>query len=143
MRKRRSSKLLVEPPTSATGDIAFNLIVFFLVCASVQPDRGRSQQIPKAEETEQEQQAENIEVDLRRNDSVVLLNGDAVPIAQFPTRLRALLAGKQSESDRVVIVKSKPDVTYQHWIFVTTIIDDLGGIVTLQLEEEREVRLPE
>ena len=32
MRAKRSTKLLIEPPSSATGDIAFNLIVFFLVC---------------------------------------------------------------------------------------------------------------
>ena len=31
MKVRRKCKLLVEPPSSATGDIAFNLIVFFLV----------------------------------------------------------------------------------------------------------------
>ena len=49
MNIRRQNKLLVEPPALATGDIAFNLIVFFLVCASVQPDTGKIQEIPKAE----------------------------------------------------------------------------------------------
>ena len=49
MRTVRTQKLLVEPPASATGDIAFNLIVFFLVCASVQPDSGRRQTVPRSE----------------------------------------------------------------------------------------------
>ena len=57
--RRRSSNLLVEPPSSATGDIAFNLIVFFLVCASVQPDSGRRQVLPRSEETEQKQEKDN------------------------------------------------------------------------------------
>jgi len=48
MRLLRKNNLLVEPPSSATGDIAFNLIVFFLVCASVQPDSGRHQTLPRA-----------------------------------------------------------------------------------------------
>ena len=54
--RRRSSNLLIEPPSSATGDIAFNLIIFFLVCASVQPDSGRHQTLPRSEETEQKQE---------------------------------------------------------------------------------------
>ena len=54
MRPRRAlSKLLVEPAAVATGDIAFNLIVFFLVCASVQPDRGKKQDLPASEQTKQ------------------------------------------------------------------------------------------
>ena len=68
MKLRRNTNLLIEPPAVATGDIAFNLIVFFLVCASTQPDSGRKQSIPKSEsKTEKEQQSENIEVALTRN----------------------------------------------------------------------------
>ena len=55
MKERQRRKLLVEPPASATGDIAFNLIIFFLVCASVQPDSGREQVLPRSEKQEQEQ----------------------------------------------------------------------------------------
>ena len=54
MKARRKKKLLVEPPASAMGDISFNLIVFFLVCASVQPDSGRKQTIPKSEKQKEE-----------------------------------------------------------------------------------------
>ncbi|MEC9091585.1 MAG: biopolymer transporter ExbD, partial [Planctomycetota bacterium] len=66
MKERRQRKLMVEPPASATGDIAFNLIVFFLVCASVQPDSGRQQTLPRSEQEAQEQ-SENIEVQIGRN----------------------------------------------------------------------------
>ena len=142
MKARRSSKLLVESPASATGDIAFNLIVFFLVCASVQPDSGRKQTIPKSETIEEKQQkSENIEVVLTR--TAVAINGDFVHPHQFFPRLKAKLAGKPTPDDRVVIVKSKPDTPYHHWIDITAKIEDAGGIVTLQIEEEREVQLPE
>ena len=47
--KLKRTKLLVEPPASATSDIAFILIVFFLVCASVEPDKGRAQTLPSSE----------------------------------------------------------------------------------------------
>ena len=141
MRVARTTKLMVEPPSSATGDIAFNLIVFFLVCASVQPDTGRRQSIPSSETVEEEsQQTENIEVALTR--TAVLVNGDVTATSRLLSRMKGLLAGKSRPEDKVVVVKSEPDTPYSHWIFVTSVIEDAGGIVTLQLEEEREVQVP-
>lgn len=138
---RKRSNLLVEPSSSATGDIAFNLIVFFLVCASVQPDSGRKQSIPSSETVEEKsEQSENVEVLLTRN--TVAINGDFVPMKQFVPRLRAKLAGKSRPEDRVVVVKSRPETPYHHWIQATTLIEEAGGIITLQLEEEREVQIP-
>ncbi len=139
--RRRSSNLLIEPPSSATGDIAFNLIIFFLVCASVQPDSGRHQALPRSEETEQKQEKDkNIEVVVKRQ--VTLVNGDVVPAAQFAARLTTLLAGKPRPEDKVVVVKSDDDVSYHFWMTVTSQIEDAGGIITLQIEEEREIQVP-
>ncbi|MHC4355645.1 MAG: ExbD/TolR family protein [Planctomycetota bacterium] len=141
MRLRRSSKLLVEPPSSATGDIAFNLIVFFLVCASVQPDSGRKQSIPSSETVEEtSQQTKNIEVALTR--TAVFIDGNIVPSEELESRIRAGLRGRSRPDERVVVVKSKPDVPYKHWIDITTRIEDAGGIVTLQIEEARQVQVP-
>lgn len=141
MKERRGRKLLVEPPASATGDIAFNLIVFFLVCASVQPDAGRSQTIPKADEQkEQQEKKEDLVVQLTRQ--TVTINGDVVRDREFAPRLKAKLAGKSRPEDRIVVVKSSDDTPYSRWIEITTQVEDLGGIVTLQIEEEREVSIP-
>lgn len=133
--------MLVEPPAHATGDIAFNLIVFFLVCASIQPDSGRPQTLPSSETVEDEkQQSENIEVALSR--TAVLVNGDVTAKDRLQSRLRTLLAGKAAPDEKVVVVKSDSDTPYHHWIFVTSAIEDAGGVVTLQLEEERTVQVP-
>lgn len=138
MKLRRNSKLLVEPPASATGDIAFNLIVFFLVCASIQPDSGRKQTLPKADEVEKEQQeTENIQVELARQ--AIFLNGDPISLEQFLPSIKRKLDAKANPEEKVVIVKSRKDVPYRHWIAVTSKIEDAGGIVTLQLEEEKTV----
>ena len=125
-----------------TGDIAFNLIIFFLVCASAAPDSGRKQSIPRSEMTkEQEQKTQHIEVQLTR--TTMSVNGDTVPAPDFLPHLKTLLAGKSRPEDRVVIVKSRPDVPYHHWITATSLIEEAGGIITIQREEEREVRIPE
>lgn len=140
LRERGTKKLLVEPAAVATGDIAFNLIVFFLVCASVQPDSGKRQDLPRSEQTkQQEQKNENIELALTRTRTVVSVNGDPVKTEELPARLKKLLEGKRRPEDRVVVVKSKPDVPYDHWIAVTSIVQDLGANITIQREEERTV----
>ena len=141
MRARRSTRLLVEPPSTATGDIAFNLIVFFLVCASVQPDSGRRQTLPRSETAgEKTPQAEHVEVLLTR--TAVAINGDVVRPDRFVPRLKTLLAGKALPEDKVVVVKSKPEVPYHHWIKYTTLIEEAGGIITVLREEEQELRIP-
>ena len=139
MRERRRNKLMVEPPSSATGDIAFNLIVFFLVCASVQPDSGRQQTLPRSEQ-ESEEQSENIEVQLGRN--TVMLNGNVLRQEDFDTALKRALTGKTRDEDRVVVVKSKADTPYYHWVTVTEMIESAGGIITIQTEEEQQVVVP-
>lgn len=139
---KRTNKFLVEPPAVATGDIAFNLIVFFLVCASIQPDSGHKQTIPRSEtqNEKKENEPQNIEVQLTRTS--VLINGATVAIPDLAGQLRSLFSGKTLPEDRIVVVKSQKDTSYRHWIDVTTRIEDAGGVITLQIEEERQVQLP-
>ena len=136
MKERRTNKLLIEPPASATGDIAFNLIIFFLVCASVQPNSGRSQTIPRSDDKQQEQQQDNnIEVTLTPN--VVILDGKPVlKESDFLVLMQAKLRNKTREEDRVVIVKSETNTPYFRWIRFTEQIELAGGIITIQTEDE-------
>jgi biopolymer transport protein ExbD len=141
MNLKRKNKLLVEPPSSATGDIAFNLIVFFLVCASVQPDTGRKQDLPNSETVEKEKQEQNIEVKIA-NTGAIFIDGDTVTLAQFPERIAAKLKRKATDTEEVVVVKADDLVEYEVWIIVTSKIEEAGGKITLQLEEEREIQVP-
>lgn len=136
--RRRSANLLVESPSAASGDIAFNLIVFFLVCASVQPDSGRMQDLPRSEsKQEQKQEAKNIEVALSRTSQSV--NGITTSDARFQVELAAKLRAKSDPADRIVVVKSAKDTPFDRWVLVTGWINAAGGIVTLQLEEEQVI----
>ena len=135
--KLRRPKYLVETPTSAMNDIAFILIVFFLVCASVEPEDGRSQVIPRSEKNEEQQASQSTEVGL--TPATVTIDGTPYRLNEFQSRIRQILAQKKTEAERVVVVKSQADVPYEHWIAMTGIIERAGGIVTLLLEEEQTV----
>ncbi|MDA7672894.1 biopolymer transporter ExbD [Verrucomicrobiales bacterium] len=128
-------KLLVDPPATAAPDIAFILIIFFLVCASVQPDTGRPQNIPRSEETP-EKTAETKNVEISITEKTILVNGELLPLGNLKTKISQLLAGKESDSDRVILVKTADDATYQRWIDVTSAIESAGGIITIQMEQE-------
>ncbi|WP_166820417.1 ExbD/TolR family protein [Thalassoroseus pseudoceratinae] len=140
MRIRRRNKLLVESPASATGDIAFNLIVFFLVCASVQPEGGKEQNIPGSETVEQQNEQENLEVRIKR--TVLLYNGDPIQ----PETLRPALTNKFSAArtpeEKLVVVSYDNDAPWSRYVEVSEIIDTAGGTVVLQTEEEKEVDIP-
>ena len=99
MKIRRRNNLLVEPPHSSTSDIAFILIIFFLVCASVQPDSGRRQTLPKSEEQpEKKQQSENPEVGVSRDG--VVLNGNPMKMERFKAEILRVLTQKSAKWTR-------------------------------------------
>jgi biopolymer transport protein ExbD len=130
-----------EPPAVLLVDIAFNLLIFFVVCASTQPTEGRKQDIPGSETTSAAQPQKNETIDVALTRTTATINGERVRAAQFVTRLRELLRGRNRPEDRIVVVKSSPDTPYDHWIDVTGWVEEAGGVITLQIEETREVRV--
>jgi len=130
--------MLIDPPASASSDIAFILIIFFLVCAAVQPESGIAQVLPKTEEkSDQREQSKNLEVSI--TPTSIVLNGSPLRLPEFTRRLTAALQEKNREEDRVVTVKSAPDTPYPVWIRVSRVIEEAGGILTLELESERVI----
>ena len=89
---------------------------------------------------QQKQQTQNIEVSLTAKG--VSINGLAVRMEDFLSRLQRDLKNKNRPEDRVVVVRSAKNTPYHHWIRVTGLIERAGGTVTLQLEEEQTQILP-
>mgnify|MGYP005855554781 FL=1 len=142
----RRTRSLFESPAVATGDIVFNLLIFFLVCASSQPDSGSRQELPRSEkEPKQKQEQKNIEVAIGRTTLSIGEEGNLIDstLADFPSRIRQSLAQRRAtKEDRIVVVRSTKDTPYDRWITVTGMIEEAGGVITLQLQEEREVIVP-
>ncbi|MFK7850047.1 MAG: ExbD/TolR family protein [Akkermansiaceae bacterium] len=138
--KLHRGKMLVDPPACASSDIAFTLIIFFLVCAAVQPETGMSQALPKTEsKADKREQSQNIEVSI--TPSSIILNGSPLKIGEFSRRIQTELSKKTKESDRVVVVKSAPDTPYPTWLEVSQAIDEADGIITLEIETEESINV--
>jgi biopolymer transport protein ExbD len=128
-----------EPPAVLLVDIAFNLLIFFVVCASTQPTSGRRQDIPGSEAKASATPQKNETIDVALTRTTATINGDRVRPPEFVPRLRELLKGRTRPEDRIVVVKSSADTPYAHWIDVTGWIEEAGGVITLQIEESHEV----
>ena len=138
--KLQRGKLLVDPPASASSDIAFILIIFFLVCAAVQPETGVAQILPKTEEKKDKQdQSKNLEVSI--TPTSIVLNGSPLALPEFTQRITAALKQKTRDADRIVTVKSAPNTPYPVWIRVSQAIKQAGGILTLELETDRIINV--
>ena len=138
--KLKRGTLLIEPPGCASSDIAFTLIIFFLVCAAVQPETGVPQTLPKTEaNAEKRDQSQNLEVSI--TPSSIVLNGSPLQLPEFATRIAAELKQKSREADRIVVVKSSPDTPYPKWMQVSQVIDNAGGILTLELESKETINV--
>jgi biopolymer transport protein ExbD len=121
-------------------DLAFNLLIFFVVCASsAQEQKGKPQQVPSTQSQNKpsETKPQNIEVSLTR--TTVSLNGTVVQIPELRAKVAALLANKTRPEDKIVELKSSKDTPYSRWIQVTGAIEEVGGVVTLQVEVEKDV----
>src|SRR5881394_3769630 len=105
---RRGSKMLREPPAILLTDLAFNLLIFFVVCASTEPETGRKQKVPSSskEKAQAPQGEQNLEVSLatREGRPTVAINGETIPESDFTAKIRQLLAGKTKPEQRLVVV---------------------------------------
>lgn len=130
-------------------DLAFNLLIFFVVLASDQPDqKGRPQQVPGSKEEKEmsKEQPQEIAVSITR--TTAALNGqvidqldknDKAPAKMaLGAKIKELLTNKSKPEERKVIVSHDKDTPYWWWIKVTGQIESAGGIMTLVLESERK-----
>ena len=107
-----------EIPTSSMADIAFLLLIFFLVTTTIDMDKGLGIILP-AEGQEMEIKKKNILNCLINSSGQVLLGGDPTPIREINKVVRR----KIKENDKLIIsVKAHNKAPYKSYI---SVIDQL------------------
>ena len=103
-----------EIPTSSMADIAFLLLIFFLVTTTIDMDKGLGMVLP-AEGEEIEINKKNILNCLINSTGKVLLGGEAVDIRNLSKTFRQKIA----QNDKLVIsVKAHPKTAYNDYVKV-------------------------
>ncbi len=130
---RRSAR--AEVPSMAMGDIAFNLLIFFVILARAQDD-SHLQWTPA--EAKNLQNASNSVVSVLIDaDSKLYLNGQQIGVAQLAGRIEGLLEGAPP-GERPVLVKVHNEALAQRFEPVIEAISEAGGELVHIVEEVRD-----
>lgn len=111
---KRSRAKLKEIPSASMADIAFLLLVFFLVTTTISMDKGIGQVLPAIGE-EREVSKKNITEVLVNATGEVMQDGELVPMNQLRGKISTMLA----ENDLLIVsIKTHAQTKYQAFIDV-------------------------
>jgi biopolymer transport protein ExbD len=130
---RRTSRATI--PSMAMGDIAFNLLIFFVILARVQDDSHLDWTPAKAVNLEAAKHS--VASVLIDKDNKLYFNGQQIGIAQLTGQLETAL-GDAPQGERTVLVKVHQDTLAQRFEPVIEAISEAGGDLVHIVEEERQ-----
>lgn len=122
-----------EVPSVAMGDIAFNLVIFFVCLARVEDDSHLRWQPAASVKIQAGQHARcSIVID---QENRLYLNGQELGVAQLAQALRELLQDAPA-GDRRVVMKVHKDALAQRFEPVIEAVSEAGGELFHVLERE-------
>jgi biopolymer transport protein ExbD len=133
-KKHRRQRRESEVPVSAFSDIAFLLIIFFILATTLVQVSGVVTEIPSGEQAETQQENETPTVKLAGDR--VLLNEKDMDMRELRRRLAKMKLYQKSGDDKVVLLQATGNVTYQNYFDVMASISAAGGVTAILQEEE-------
>ena len=122
-------------PSMAMGDIAFLLLIFFVILAKAQDDSHRRWEPAADEELEQAKNYKaSVVIDVKNK---TYLNGRPIAQAQLEGALGELL-GDAKPTKRTVLLKVHKDATVLQFEPVIEAVSKSGGEIHHVLEQERK-----
>lgn len=128
-KKHRSGTI----PTDSFSDIAFLLIVYFLVATTLVKVKSITADLPAGEKSTQTQSEKTPIINLRGAE--VFFNDKRVEMSELNERLAALdLASKEADK-RVIMLESAKGTLYENYFQALASISANGGVVALVEEQ--------
>ena len=138
MKLRRKKRREGVVDVSSFSDVAFLLIIFFILTTTFKVIGGLELNIPSGEDSESKDQKQ-LTITLS---GTKIFYGEKSESSLTLRQLRAQLADEElstkKEDQRMVVLESNDDVVYQRYYNVMLEIRDAGGIVALIERESDE-----
>ncbi len=128
-RKRNSSDVDV----SAFADIAFLLIIFFILTTTFNLHEGSRLSIPSGTQDENGADEENPTVNLSAQHLV--FRNNAMTMAGFRRELEEMQLPELPQEERIIVLEATEDVEYEKYFQVVTAITRAGGVLAVMEEE--------
>lgn len=133
VRKRKHDSTI---PTDSLSDIAFLLIIFFILTTSIRRLTGFSTDMPAAQKSTPQQQQTEKTPTVALVGGALKWDGQAIDAEGLRQKLAALGLPAKKENDRIVILETSGKVPYQQYYEALAIISGAGGIVGILTEDE-------
>jgi biopolymer transport protein ExbD len=134
-RKHRKHRRESDIPVGPFSDIAFLLIIFFILATTLVQVSGVLTDIPSGQQSDQAQSDKTPTVKLQGDR--VTFNDNHVDIKQLRTILTKMKLDKKAGDEKVVLLEASGNVKYQTYFDVMASISDAGGVTAI-LQEETE-----
>ena len=134
---RRKEKRDLEIPTDSVSDIAFLLIIFFILTTTLSKLTGFSAELPSgAAAHNQATKTDATTPAVQLANGKLLFNEQEVSMAALCERLLDLQLGKKQGEEKVVMLEAAGKVDYQTYYEAMAAISAAGGIVAIVEEGE-------
>lgn len=134
-KKNRREKEEPTVPTDSVSDIAYLMIIFFILTTSIRKLTGFNADIPSAQQQQQQQQSEKTPT-LKLHPGGMSFNDQPVDLAAFRKALADMKLEKRPEEKRVIVLDAAKGVDYQAYYEAMSAISGAGGIVGVMTEED-------
>jgi len=117
---KKKQRVSDEVPTSSTADIAFLLLIFFLVTTTFPKDKGLAIVLPEPGEEAQVSQRNILHLIVQPTGIVDVRRGESQQVQQMrPTEIEGLWRQEVAANPNLIAaVKTHPDAAYEHMIAV-------------------------
>jgi len=122
IKPRRGNRVTAEIPTASMADIAFLLIVFFLVTTTMNQDKGLSLHLPPVAETKEVREKNICNVWINAQDQIAFFENEQLIMVPLQN-LRAGIEQRLAANDKLIVsLKAERQASYR--IFVD-VLDEL------------------
>lgn len=129
-KQRRDSEI----PVSAFSDIAFLLIIFFILTTTLSMLAGNKLDIPSTRESKKKSAVEQPTVTLSAEGITWGGSPKSITLDELRARLIEMDLQNKPSGKRIVVLNSAPKVPYQRYFEVMMAINDAGGILGMVAE---------
>mgnify|MGYP002845780010 FL=1 len=122
IKPRRGNRVTAEIPTASMADIAFLLIVFFLVTTTMNQDKGLSLHLPPVAEMKEVREKNICNVWINAQDQIAFFENEQLTMVPLQN-LRAGIEQRLAANDKLIVsLKAERQASYR--IFVD-VLDEL------------------
>lgn len=122
-------------PFISLADIAWQLIIFFLVTSTFTKNEAMNIELPNGDDQAAAAQ-ESKTITVKASEQAIIVDEAPVAFAELEVHLRGALAGRTAESERVVVLEASDDLTFQRDVEVMAAIKRAGGIVAIMQDDD-------